>query len=343
MKASVLREFGLPSVLKYEEVATPTPRPGYLLIKVLAAGINRLETYLRQGVITRDLALPHVLGSDASGEVAALGKGVHGFTVGERVVPMPGYPLSDEDASFSPMSSSKSYAIGGIANWGTYAEYIEVPARWTLKDKTTLKPAEIATLPMVIVTGVRAVKVAGNVKAGDTVLIHGGASATGSFSIQLAKALGAKVATTASSDEKIDLASRLGADLVVDIRQKDFVKEITDWTSGKGVDIAIDNLGGNVLQRSIEATRVGGTIVTLGFVAGSEATLKVRDFFFAQKTLRGTLMGDMNDLAMGLDLIVNNKIKPVLDRALPLDQAHEAHALLESGSVLGNVVLIPSH
>jgi NADPH:quinone reductase len=155
--------------------------------------------------------------------------------------------------------------------------------------------------------------------------------------------LGAKVITTASSDEKIALATQLGADAVVDTRKQDFVKEAMDWTSGKGVDVAIDNLGGAILQKSIEATRVGGTIVTLGFVAGNEAVFKVRDFFFAQKTLRGTLMGDASDLAFGLNLVAVKKIKPVLDKEFPLDQAHEAHALLESGKVLGNLVLIPPH
>ncbi|MBX3607227.1 MAG: zinc-binding dehydrogenase [Piscinibacter sp.] len=341
MKAAVFREFGGADVLKYEEVPTPRPRPGCVLVKVLATGINRLEVFLRRGDVTREIALPHVLGSDAAGEIAALGDGVQGLAVGERVVPMPGYPLDDAHRSFSPLSAAPSYAIGGIVQWGTYAQYLEVPAGWVVRDRTGLPPEAVATLPMVAVTGVRAVRHVGGVKAGDHVLIQAGAAGTASFSIQLAKALGAHVATTVDADEKAQLARDLGADLVVDVRGQDFVAAVLDWTSGRGVDVAIDNLGGPVLQRSIDATRVGGTVVTMGFVAGNEATFKVREFFFAHKTLRGTLMGDAQDLAYALDLVHSGRIRPVLDRVLPLSEAAAAHAIVEANQALGNVVMLP--
>lgn len=341
MKAAVFREFGPARVLQLEEVPTPEPRAGHVLIKVLAAGVNRLEVFLRQGTITRDIALPHVLGSDASGEIAAVGAGVTGFAPGERVVPMPGYPLDDADAAFSPLSAAPSYAIGGILRWGTYAQYIEVPARWVVKDPTDLTPAQMATLPMVLVTGVRAVRTVGQVKAGDHVLIHAGAAGTSTFSIQLAKALGARVATTVDADGKAALAASLGADLVIDVRRRDFVKEVIDWTAGRGADVVVDNLGGAILQKSIDATRVGGTVVTIGFVAGNEAALQVREFFFAHKTLRGTLMGDVDDLRWGLGLVAEGRIRPVLDRQFALHSAAAAHEAVESNAVLGNVVMLP--
>ncbi|MBI5279696.1 MAG: zinc-binding dehydrogenase [Burkholderiales bacterium] len=341
MKASVLRAFGPSSVLQLEEVPTPELRPGHVVIKVLAAGINRLEVFLRQGVITRDVALPHVLGSDASGEIAAVGAGVTGFEPGERVVPMPGFPLDDQDADSPLLSAAPSYVIGGILRWGTYAQYIEVPARWVVKDPTRLTPAQVATLPMVLVTGVRAVRTVGQVKAGDHVLVQAGAAGTSTFSIQLAKALGAKVATTVDADGKAALARRLGADLVIDVRSRDFVKDVIDWTGGRGADVAIDNLGGAILQRSIDATRVGGTIVTMGFVAGNEAAIRVREFFFAHKTLRGTLMGDVEDMKWGLGLVAEGRIQPVLDRHFALHSAAEAHDAVASNAVYGNVVLLP--
>jgi NADPH:quinone reductase-like Zn-dependent oxidoreductase len=287
------------------------------------------------------LRLPHILGSDAAGQISAIGAGVTGFSVGERVVPMPGYPLEDADVDANPISAAPSYAIGGIVRWGTYAQYVEVPAKWVLKDRTGLSPSQMATLPMVTVTGVRAVKVVGRVKPGDHLLIHAGASGTGSFSIQLARALGAKVATTVDADDKGGLARQIGADLVIDVRARDFVREVRDWTAGRGVDVAIDNLGGPILQRSMDATRVGGTIVTMGFVTGNEATFKVREFFFAHKTLRGTLMGDVADFEFGLDLIAQKKIKPVLDREFALKDAPQAHDAVGSNKVLGNVVLLP--
>jgi NADPH:quinone reductase-like Zn-dependent oxidoreductase len=340
MKAALFREFGPASVLKTEDVPTPKPQPGNVLIKVLASGINRLEVFLREGVITRDLALPHVLGSDASGVIAEVGQGVTGFSVGERVIPMPGYPLDARDDKFSPLSAAPTYAIGGILRWGTYAEYVEVPARWVVKDPTNMRPSEVATLPMVLITGVRAVRTVGQVKAGHHVLIQAGAAGTSSFSIQLAKSLGARVATTVDSDEKIELVKRLGADLVIDVRTQDFVKSTIEWTEGRGVDVAIDNLGGPVLQGSMDATRIGGTIVTMGFVAGNEATFKVREFFFTHKTLRGTLMGDLEEFKWGLEQVAKGHIKPILFREFPLADAAAAHEVVGSNSAVGNVVLV---
>jgi NADPH:quinone reductase-like Zn-dependent oxidoreductase len=340
MKAALFREFGPASVLRLEEVRTPTPRAGNVLIKVLASGVNRLEVFLRQGAITCDIALPHVLGSDASGVIAEVGPGVTGFATGERVIPMPGYPLDERDDDTRPLSAAPSYAIGGILRWGTYAQYVEVPARWVVKDPTGLTPAQVATLPMVLVTGVRAVRTVGQVRAGDHVLIQAGAAGTSSFSIQLAKSLGARVATTVDSDQKIELVKQLGADLVLDVRRGDFVKQVIDWSHGRGADVTIDNLGGPVLQRSIDATRVGGTVVTMGFVTGNEATLKVREFFFAHKTLRGTLMGDLDEFTWGLQQVAQGRIKPVLDRQFALADAAAAHELVGANGALGNVVLV---
>lgn len=340
MKAALFREFGPASVLKLEDVRTPQPQAGNVLIKVLASGVNRLEVFLRQGTITRDIALPHVLGSDACGVIADVGPGVTGFATGDRVIPMPGYPLDERDDDANPLSAAPSYAIGGILRWGTYAEYVEVPARWVVKDPTDLTPAQVATLPMVLVTGVRAVRTVGQVRAGDHVLIQAGAAGTSTFSIQLAKSLGARVATTVDSDEKIELVKRLGADLVVDVRRDDFVKQVIDWSHGRGADVTIDNLGGTVLQRSIDATRVGGTVVTMGFVTGNEATFKVREFFFAHKTLRGTLMGDLEEFKWGLAQVAEGRIKPVLDRAFALADAAAAHELVGANGALGNVVLV---
>jgi NADPH2:quinone reductase len=341
MKAAAFARFGGPEVLELVEVETPRPRPGSVLVKVLAAGINRLEHYLREGSVTREIALPHVLGSDAAGEIAALGEGVGGLAVGDRVVPMPGYPLDAGDDAHAPLSAAPSYAIGGIARWGTYAQFVEVPARWVLRDETGLSPEAMATLPMVLVTAVRAVKTVGGVREGDRVLVHAGASGTGSMSLQVARALGARVAVTVDDDRKAAQAEALGAERTIDVRRRDFVREVRDWTSGRGADVIIDNLGGPILQRSLEATRVGGAVVAMGFVAGVEATLHVRDFFFGHKRLLGTLMGDAADFRWGLEQIAAGRIRPLLDRALPLAEAATAHRLLADNQVAGNLVLLP--
>jgi NADPH:quinone reductase len=341
MKAIVMREFGDPEVLRYEDLPTPHARPGHVVLRVLAAGINRLDHYLREGSVTRNLALPHVLGSDAAGEVVELGAGVSGFALGDRVVPMPGYALDEAEAGYHPMSAAPSYAIAGILSWGAYAEFMVVPARWLIKDDTGLAPELVATLPMVTVTGVRAVREVGAVKAGDTVLVHAGGSGTGSMNLQIAKALGARVATTVRSDAKAKVARELGADLVIQSQLEDFVAVTRDWTQGRGVDVVIDNLGGEVLTRSIEACRVNGTVVSIGFVDGLETRLNVRSFFFSQRRLLGSLMGDVADMRFGLDLLKQGKLKPVLDQIIPLSEAAHAHRLLADGKVLGNLVLKP--
>ena len=341
MKAAAFRRFGGPEVLEYMDLPTPEPRPGNVVIKVRAAGVNRLEHYLREGSVLTNIPLPHVLGSDAAGEIAAVGARVAGFEPGDRVVPMPGYPLDSGDDDKAPLSAAPSYAIGGIVNWGTYAEYVEVPARWVLHDDTGLAPEQLATLPMVLVTGVRAVKTVGAVKAGDRVLVHAGASGTGTLNIQVARALGASVATTVQGPAQAKLAAALGAELVVDVTSRDFVKDVLDWTAGRGVDVAIDNLGGDVLQKTLDATRVAGTVVAMGFVAGVEVRFHIRNFFFSHKRLLGTLMGDVEDFRWGLQQVKAGKIRPLLDRALPLSAAAEAHRLLAANAVNGNLVLTP--
>ncbi len=341
MRAAVLRKFGDVDVLKYEDVPTPKPKPGHLLMKVLAAGVNRLDHNLREGSVVPELPFPHILGIDAAGEVAELGPGVNGFQIGERVVPMLGFPLKEEEYDIRPAVTAPSFALLGLGIWGTYAEYIEVPARWVLKDDTGLKPEELATLPMVLATGVRAVKVVGGVKAGDKVLVQAGASGSGSLQIQIAKALGAQVATTVRDDAKGEFAKSLGADLVINTRKEVFVQRVKEWTGGQGADVVIDNLGGDVLSKSIDAARAQGVIVAFGFTAGTEVTFDIRNFIFAQKQLRGSMASDIEDLQWGLEQVRAGRIKPVLDRSLPLSQAAEAHRLISTNQVTGSLVLLP--
>ncbi len=341
MKAALIHQFGDPDVLTVDEVSTPEPRPGHILIKVLAAGINRLEYYIREGSVVPELSFPHILGADAAGEVAKLGAGVTGFETGERVIPVPGFPLDEEEYDIRPAASASSFTLPGLGIPGTYAQYIEIPARWVIKDDTGLKPEEVATLPMVLTTAVRAVRGVGEVEAGDKVLVHAGASGSGSMQIQVAKALGAEVATTVRSDDKGQFAKKLGADLAINTRQEDFVEVVKQWTDGSGADVVIDNLGGDVLSKSIDAVKGLGTVVAFGFVAGTEVTFDIRNFFFGQKQLRGSMGGDIEDLRWGLEQVNAGRIKPALDRTLPLSEAAQAHRLLPSGQVVGNVVLLP--
>lgn len=342
MNASVLHEYGDPSVLRYETVAAPVPKPGQVLIKVLASGLNRLDHYLREGSYSRTiLNFPHILGSDAAGEVAAIGSGVSRFRIGERVIPMPGYPLLESDWNIEEISTAPSYAVAGVVQPGTYAQYITVPERWVVKDTTGLAPEQVATLPMVVVTAARALRNVGEVKPGHHVLIHGGASGTGSMAIQMAKAMGAHVATTIRTAKKAPFVRSLGADLVIDLSREDLVQQTREWTAGLGADVVIDNLGGDILRQSLAAVKSQGIVVALGFVAGVDVSFNIRDFFFPQKQLRGSLMGSVADLEWGLRLVREGMVRPLLDRVLPLRDAAEAHRLLQSNAVRGNLVLNP--
>ena len=192
-----------------------------------------------------------------------------------------------------------------------------------------------------LATAVHAVKGVGQVKAGDKVLVHSGASGSGSMLIQVAKALGAEVATTVRDDAKGAFAEQAGADLVINTRNEDFVERVKEWTGGRGADVVIDNLGGDVLAKSIEAAKAQGVIVAYGFAAGPEVRFDVRTLFFAQKQLKGSMASDIEDLEWGLAQVKAGRIKPLLDRALPLRDAAEAHRLIADNAVKGNIVLLP--
>jgi len=341
MQAAVIRAFGGPEQIRLEEIPTPKPGPGEVLVKVLAIGTNRLDHYVRLGHIATELAFPHILGSDAVGEIVELGAGVVDFRVGERVIAMPGYPTNPAEAGVRPVTAAPSYAIPGIQIPGTYAQYIVVPQQWLLRDTTGLPAEQIAALPVPLLIAIRSVQIVGEVKQGDRVLVHAGASSTGMMSIQVARALGARVATTVQSEASGKLAASLGAELVINASEQDFVEALNDWTGGRGVDVAIDNLGGDILQKTIAAVRPLGIIVTMGFMAGTQATIDVRDFFFSQKQLRGTLVGDIEDFAAWLAPIREGKIKAVIDSVMPLAQAAQAHERIASSQTQGALVLVP--
>ncbi|MCZ6890419.1 MAG: zinc-binding dehydrogenase [Gammaproteobacteria bacterium] len=341
MKAAVIHEFGNVHVLKYTDVQTPTPGAGNVLVKVLAAGVNRFDHYIREGSIVPELTFPHILGTDAAGEIAELGAGVSGLEVGERVVVVPGFPQLETDYDIYPASLAPSFTLPGLGIPGTYAQYVEIPSLFVVRDETGLAAPEVAALPMVLATSVRAVKEVGGVKRGDKVLVQAGASGSGSMHLQVAKALGAEVAVTIRDARKADFVRQAGADFIINTTQDDLIEGIQEWTGGAGVDVVIDNVGGEVLPLSIDAAKPTGVIVAFGFTGGTQVTFDIRNFFFTQKQLRGTMASDKRDLEFGLSLVREGKIRPLLDRTLPLDQAAEAHRLIVQNEVAGNIVLLP--
>ncbi|MFB3125821.1 MAG: zinc-binding alcohol dehydrogenase family protein [Woeseiaceae bacterium] len=341
MKAAVIHQFGDFDVLKVEDIATPKPKPGNVLVKILAAGVNRLDHYLREGSVVPDFPFPHILGADAAGEVFRPGKGVTDFEIGDRVIVVPGYPQNEEDYDIYPGSQAPSFGLPGLHIPGTYAQYIEVPARFLLKDETGLTAAEAATLPVALATAVRAVKEVAGVKAGDSVLVQAGASGSGSMQIQVAKALGARVATTIRNASKADIVREIGADLVINTNDDDVVERVKEWTDGRGADVVIDNLAGDVFATSIAAAKATGVIVAFGFAAGPEVKFDIRSLFFEQKEIKGSMASDKRDMEFGLQLVREGRIRPLLDRTLPLSEAAQAHRLVANNEVTGSIALLP--
>lgn len=341
MKAAVVKSFGGPEGIEYIDIPTPEPAPGQALLRVLAAGTNYYDVAVRLGLVDRAIPLPHVLGADIVGVVEAVGAGVSRWQAGDRVFVQPGFPLDPAERRIDPQNEAPSYYPGGRLLWGGYAQYVRVDEDLLVADNTGLSASDAASLPLVLTTAVGICRKAG-VRAGQDVLVQAGASGSGSMAIQVAKALGARVATTVSSNAKRETALKAGADLVVDYRREDFVRRVLDWTEGRGVHAVLDNVGGETFARSLSAMARGGIVVNYGFVGGIETRIpNLYEFFSRQLRIAGGWMGGFGDFAAGLELVRQGKIAPLVDRVLPLSEARRAHELIEAHEVRGKIVLVP--
>ncbi|MFZ5609190.1 MAG: quinone oxidoreductase family protein [Pseudomonadota bacterium] len=342
MKAAYMTGFGGPEVFVVGELAVPILRPHHVLVRVEAAGLNYYDTLVRRGLVSQEIPLPHIPGSDVVGRVESVGDGVERFRPGDCVIAAPGFPVNEADWHAEKENYTASYYPGGTFTDGGYARYMLIHQRWLLHDDTGLPAEELATVPLVLVTAMHAVGTLGQVGPGNRVLVHAGASGSGSMAIQVAKALGASVITTVSTPTKAELAQGLGADEIIYYQQGDFAAAAREWTGGEGVDVVIDNLGGRAMRDNLRAARWGGKIVNFGLLAGQETTLpSTYAFFRGQYQLLGSFMGTVQELEQGLELVKAGKVKPVLDDALPLDKVREAHARIDNHQVAGNLVLLP--
>jgi NADPH2:quinone reductase len=342
MKAVLITQFGGPDVLSHDEVPVPQPRRGRVLVKVSAVGVNYYDTLVRSGAVSRNIALPHVGGSDIVGEIEALGDGVEGWSPGDRVIVAPGYPIDEEQQRHRPENEAPSYYPTGTFEWGGYAQYIEIHARWLLRDDTGLPPHELATIPLVLVTAVHAVKTLGQVGPGSRVLVQAGASGSGSMAIQVAKALGAQVITTVSTTRKAAVASQMGADEIIHYKQAKVADAVREWTHGDGVDVVIDPVGGEAFGDNVQSLRPRGTIVNFGLSGGVQGTIPhLYPFFRNELRILGSWMGSMDELRFGLGLVRERRIKAAIDRVLPLSAAREVHRLVEDHAIAGKVALLP--
>lgn len=332
MKAIVLREFGGPEKLRYEEVPDPSPGPGEVLIRLKAAALNRRDYFITHNQYP-GIKLPVILGSDGAGEVAAPGEGVDRFRVGQEVVINPSLNWGD-----NPRVSGPDFNILGSPKDGTFAEMVVVPAENVLPKPAHLTWEEAAAIPLGGLTAYRALVTRGRLQKGEVVVIPGIGGGVATFLLLFASALGARVFVTSGSDEKIRRAMELGAAGGVNYNNENWVKELQKATGG-GADLCVDSIGGEVFPQLIRLTKPGGRIVTFGATRGPVPQLMMPYIFLKQLDILGSTMGNNEEFGQMLNLVEEHRIRPVLDTSYPLREAAEALNRMKDGRQFGKIAL----
>ncbi len=340
MRAVFMKARGGREVLQYGEVPTPEPGPGEVRVRVKAVALNHLDIWVRRGVASPKLPLPHVLGCDVAGVVDALGPGVAGLEVGHEVVVNPGVSCGRCERCLAGQDNlCADYQILGEHRWGGYAEYVVVPAANVLPKPEGLSFVEAAAIPLTFLTAWQMVVDKLKVRPGEDVLVMAAGSGVSVAALQIAKLYGARVIATASSEAKLERARALGADAVVNYSNPEWYKEVRRLTDGKGVDAVVDHTGAEFWQGVIKATANGGRIAFVGASSGYEAVTPLAHVFYRQLTIYGSTMASKSRLYPILRFVREGKLKPVVGAVLPLEEAAEAHRLLEERAVFGKVVL----
>ncbi|MEX3010376.1 NAD(P)H-quinone oxidoreductase [Hoeflea sp. TYP-13] len=323
MKAVEIREPGGPEVLQLVDRPDPQAEAGELLIAVKAAGVNRPDCLQRQGAYPPPPGAPDIPGLEVAGEVAAVGAGVTSFSVGDRVC--------------------------ALVPGGGYAEYCTVHETNALPIPAGFSFSEAAAIPETYFTVWHNVFQRGGLKAAETLLVHGGSSGIGTTAIQLAKAFGANVITTAGSDDKCQACRDLGADRAVNYKTDDFVAAVKEETDGEGADVILDMVGGDYISRNYDAAAVEGRVVQIAFLRGRVAEadfskLMMKRLIHTGSTLRARSINFKADIASELrrkvwPLLGKRTVAPVMDTIFPIDRAAASHSRMEEGDHIGKIVL----
>ena len=339
-EAVVLRTHGGPEVLARETIELPEPGAREVRVRVRAVALNHLDMWVRRGLPNLKLEYPHRLGADIVGEVESVGPGARGVKPGDKVVVSPGVSCGVCERCLSGQDNlCRQYAILGEHTQGGYSRHVVVPDANLLSYPGDLPFTQVAAVPLVFLTAWQMVVDKARVRPGQTVLVQAAGSGVSSAAIQIAKLHGARVIATTSTDAKMERARALGADEVINYATQDFVAEVKKLTGKRGADVVIEHVGGDVMARSVVATTSGGRIVTCGATAGFEPKIDLRHVFFRQIEILGSTMGSKGTLFGILEHVKAGRLKPVVDRVLPLWDAVEGHRLLESRAVFGKVVL----
>ncbi|MGA2940364.1 MAG: zinc-binding dehydrogenase [Syntrophobacteraceae bacterium] len=342
MKALCFHQHGGPDVLRYEDVADPTPGKGQVLVEVRACALNHLDIFVMHGWPGLDLEMPHWGGADIAGVVAGLGEGVTGFETGLGVVIDHGInPFEDEFTRRGEHSMSPRYMIIGEHFRGGFAKYVTAPAKNLVRMPDDIDFPEACAPLLVTLTAWRMLIKRGKLQAGETVLAVGAGGGVNSAAIQIAKMAGATVFVVASNAEKAEKARELGADFAIDRSVTDWGKEIRRLTANRGVDLVVDNVGAATLNISMAVAARGGRIVIVGNTSGPQVEIDVRRIFGKQISLIGSTMGGPQDFRDVTRLLWSGRIKTVLGEVIPLSLGRRAYEIMQRGQMFGKIVLVP--
>jgi NADPH:quinone reductase-like Zn-dependent oxidoreductase len=342
MKAVVFSEHGGPEVLRYTEVAEPRINATEMLVRVRACALNHLDLWVRRGLPGISIPMPHILGSDISGEVAKVGELVTHVKVGQRVLLAPGLNCGQCPACLAGNDSlCRRYTIFGYMVDGGCAEFVRSPGANVIPIPGDLSFDEAAAVPLVFLTAWHMLVTRAQLKPGEDVLVLGAGSGVGSAAIQIAKCLGARVIATAGNEAKLAKARELGADEAVHHGKQNIADEVKRLTDRRGVDVVIEHVGTATWDASLASLAPGGRLVTCGATTGYEGRVDIRFLFSRQLSVLGSYMGGKHELHAVLKLIGQRKLRAVIDRVLPLAQCAQAHELLEKREQFGKIVLNP--
>jgi len=342
MKALYFTAHGELDVIRYGEVPDPVPGPREVLVKVRACAINHLDIWVRRGWPGLKLEMPHWCGADVAGEVAESGGDVSGWRTGDRVVIDPGVSTTeDEFTRTGEVSVSPGYHILGEHRRGGACDYVKVPAQNVHRMGEGWDFVQAAAPLLVSLAAWRMLIHRVRLRAGESVLVVGAGGGVNSMAIQIAKLAGATVYVVCGSEEKGKRALELGTDEVLDRSKVDWAKEIHKITDKRGVDVVVDNVGEATIAKSMQAVARGGRIVIIGNTSGPQAEIDIRYIFGKQISLIGSTMGSHQDFHDVVKLLWEGKLRPVIDRVMPLSEGIEAYKIMERGEQFGKIVLVP--
>lgn len=341
MRAVHLLEHGGPDVLRMVELPVPEPAAGEVRVKVAAISLNHLDIWVRRGMPGVEIPMPHIPGCDGTGVIEALGDGVGpDISVGMPVLIEPGFTLSDGPEVQSGMDHlAPDYGIRGEHAPGLAAEYVCLPARHVTPLPAGLDPVAVAAVPLVFVTAWGMLHTRAEIQSGETVLVLGAASGVGSAAIQIAKAHGCRVITTAGSEEKRALGLDLGADHVLNHREDGWPKEVKALTEGRGVDVVFEHIGPATWDGAMRSLARGGRLVTCGGTTGPKVSITLPHLFMKNQSVLGSTMGPRSAFRDILEGVATGLFRPVVHSVLPIEEIGRAHRLLEGREVVGKLVL----